>query len=200
MAWLGLVAIGFQGWLGATVVYSVLEPVRITLHMFMALAIVGILIWMVHSSDSRRHTHKYDRMALRVWAVTAVLSLLQILMGTQVRQYIDEQSEIYGLEAKGVWLQDPEILFYIHRSFSIILLLLHLWAVYRVRTLRLGFPKIQWSLLVLVGIIGTGMAMNYFAFPFGSQPLHLVFASFLFGFQWYALMEMIKASRTRISS
>ena len=200
LAWAGVIAIGFQGWLGATVVYSVLEPVRITLHMFMALLIVGLLLWIIHSSDTRIHHHHHDGFTLKLWGTTVVLSLLQILMGTQVRQHIDEQAERFGQEAKGIWLGNPEMVFYVHRSFSILLLLLHLWVVFRVFSAVSGFRKTYSSLGILIGIIITGIAMNYFAFPWGSQPLHLVLASVLFGLQWYALLEMIKASRTRISS
>jgi cytochrome c oxidase assembly protein subunit 15 len=199
-AWVSLFAIGFQGWLGATVVYSVLEPVKITLHMFMALLIAGMLLWMIHSSDTRERSHGFDRKTYKFWWFAVILSLLQILLGTQVRQFIDTRSEILGMGAKGLWLEDPELIFYIHRSFSVLVLLLHLWVAYRVRRLQLGFQKIYASLWVLVGIVVTGIAMNYFAFPWGSQPLHLVLAAVLFGLQWYALMEFISASRTHISS
>ena len=199
-AWVSLLAIGFQGWLGATVVYSVLEPVKITLHMFMALLIVGMLLWMIKSSDTRVHNHVFDRKTYGVWWFTVILSLVQILLGTQVRQFIDTQSEILGMEARDLWLQDPELIFYIHRSFSILVLLLHLWVAYRVKRLNLGFHKIIASLWVLIGIIATGIAMNYFEFPWGSQPLHLVLAAVLFGLQWYALMEFSRVYRTQISS
>lgn len=199
-AWLSVFAIAFQAWLGATVVYSVLEPVKITLHMFMALLIVGMLLWMLHSSDPRPRDHGFDRQTYALWWLTVPLTLVQILLGTQVRQFVDHQAETLGMAAKPLWLQDPELVFYVHRSFSILVLLLHLWVAYRVYRLQLGYPKIYASLGVLVVLIATGIAMNYFAFPFGSQPLHLVLAAILFGLQWYALMEFITASRTRISS
>jgi cytochrome c oxidase assembly protein subunit 15 len=64
----------------------------------------------------------------------------------------------------------------------------------------LGFEKINASLMVLLGLILTGMAMNYFAFPWGSQATHLFLSSILFGFQWYAFMELKRASQTGISS
>ncbi|MGB5654143.1 MAG: COX15/CtaA family protein [Robiginitalea sp.] len=200
VSWLGVLAIGFQAWLGATVVYSVLEPVKITLHMFMALVIVGMLLWMVHSSDTQTHKYRYDRTTFRLWWVVIPLSMLQILMGTQVRQYIDQQAKVMGLEARAFWLQNPEVIFYVHRSFSVLLLLLHLWAAYRVYSMHLGFNKILASLLVLLGLIFTGIAMNYFAFPWGSQATHLFLAAVLFGFQWYAFMELKSASQTGISS
>jgi cytochrome c oxidase assembly protein subunit 15 len=198
-AWLGVIAIGFQAWLGATVVYSVLEPVKITLHMFMALVIVGMLLWMVHSSDSRIQPYRFDRFTYRLWWIIVPLSLLQILMGTQVRQYIDEQAKVLGPAAKEFWLTNPDIIFYVHRSFSILLLLLHIWAAYRVYSMRLGFEKIHSSLMVLLGLILTGIAMNYFGFPWGSQATHLFLAAVLFGFQWYAFMELKRASGTGIS-
>ena len=43
ISWLIVIAMGFQWWLGATVVYSVLEPFKITIHMAMALVIVCLL-------------------------------------------------------------------------------------------------------------------------------------------------------------
>lgn len=200
LAWAGVIAIGFQAWLGATVVYSVLAPVKITLHMFMALVIVGLLLWMIYSSDTREHPHRFDRFTYRLWWAIVPLSMLQILLGTQVRQYVDRQSKVLGMEAREFWLQNPDIVFYVHRSFSIVLLLLHLWAAYRVYSMRLGFEKINASLMVLFGLVLSGIAMNYFAFPLGSQALHLFLAAVLFGFQWYALMEFKRASQTGISS
>ena len=199
-AWLGVLAIGFQAWLGATVVYSVLEPAKITLHMFMALVIVGMLLWIIHSSDPKTRHFRYNRITSRLWWAIVPLSMLQILLGTQVRQYIDHQSELVGMQARELWLQNPDIVFYVHRSFSILLLILHVWAAYRVYSMRLGFEKINASLMVLLGLIFSGIAMNYFAFPWGSQATHLFLASLLFGFQWYALMELKRASKTGISS
>ncbi len=200
LAWLGVFAIGFQAWLGATVVYSVLEPVKITLHMFMALLIVGLLLWIVHSSDTRERPFRFDRITYRVWWAVVPLTMLQVLLGTQVRQFIDHQAKALGTEGRELWLQNPDVVFYIHRSFSIILLILHLWAAYRVYSMRLGFEKINASLMVVMGLILSGIAMNYFAFPWGSQATHLFLAAVLFGFQWYGLMELKRASRTGISS
>jgi len=37
--------------------------------------------------------------------------------------------------------------------------------------------------------IFTGVVMSYFHFPFGSQTLHLILASVLFGIQFYIFLE-----------
>ena len=198
-AWLTVLAIGFQGWLGATVVYSVLAPVRITLHMMMALVLVGMLLWIVFRSEEGRRVRTYDRLTARLWMATVALSLLQILLGTQVRQYVDDQTDILGYGARDQWLANPTWVFYVHRSFSALLLLLHLWVAYRIATLRLGFRKIFPTLGVLLLILVSGLAMAYLDFPWGSQPIHLVMASVLFGLQWYLLLEMQRAARAGIS-
>ncbi len=199
-AWLTVIAIGFQAWLGATVVYSVLAPFRITLHMFMALVIVGMLLWIIFQDSRANPAHRFDPYTFRLWLATAFLSLIQILMGTQVRQFVDERVKLLGDTAKDLWLQDPELIFYVHRSFSILILLLHIWVAYRVSRMQLGFRKINSILGTVFVIIVSGVAMNYLAFPFGSQPIHLFLAAVLFGLQWYLVLEMRRASRTHISS
>ena len=45
---------------------------------------------------------------------------------------------------------------------------------------------------ILLLEIATGIAMYYVDFPFGSQPLHLVLASLLFGVQFYLLLEVFE--------
>lgn len=198
-ACLTVVAIGFQAWLGATVVYSLLAPFRITLHMFMALLIVGMLIWIVFRDTRANPLHQRDPFTWRLWVATVILSLLQILMGTQVRQYIDERVKLLGDSARDLWLQDPEAIFFIHRSFSILILFMHLWVAYRVYSLQLGYRKTGPILGTVFVIILSGIAMNYLHFPWGSQPAHLFLAAVLFGLQWYLLLEMRRALRTHIS-
>lgn len=192
-AWLAVLGIGFQAWLGATVVYSVLAPVRITLHMVMALLIVALLAWIVFENARPDPNHKADRPTYRIWSVTVVLSLMQIALGTQVRQFVDRQAEALGELSRDLWLDAPTALFYAHRSFSIVLVLLHLWVANRVYRYGLGYRKMTAALASIFLILASGVAMNYWGFPWGSQPVHLVMASLLFGLQWYLLLEMHRA-------
>ena len=41
-------------------------------------------------------------------------------MGTQVRQFVDEQIDLLGEETQALWLDPAPILFYVHRSFSLL--------------------------------------------------------------------------------
>lgn len=199
MSWLVVFGMGFQAWLGATVVYSVLEPVRITLHMVMALLIVALLLYLVFISKEQRKNQTYNANTVVLLSIVFGLTLVQIVLGTQVRQFVDEQIAEVGETAKNLWLQQPTISFYIHRSFSIIVALFNLYLGYRIYKLNLGLTKINWVLLILLIEVITGMAMFYWDFPFMSQTMHLVLASLLFGVQFYLVLESYNASRSHKS-
>lgn len=192
LSWLVVIGMLFQAWLGATVVYSVLEPAKITLHMFMALAIVAMLLYIIYLANAENKHIGFDRLTLNLSIVALVLTLIQIIMGTQVRQFIDEQIDVFGYGAKNLWLKDPLVLFYIHRSFSILVLLVNAFLAYRIINLNLGHFKIYWVLFLIFVEVLSGMAMSYLNFPFASQPLHLVLASLLFGVQFYIVLDALK--------
>jgi cytochrome c oxidase assembly protein subunit 15 len=114
--------------------------------------------------------------------------LVQIILGTQVRQFVDEQTKLIGYQ-KALWLESPDLKFYIHRSTSILVLTLNGYLWYLNRSNVLGFNKIRLVIYCVILEAFTGILMYYFDFPFLSQPLHLVLASILFGIQCYILLE-----------
>lgn len=194
-SWLVVFGMGFQAWLGATVVYSVLEPVKITLHMVMALLIVALLLYVIHLSKKEILSSTYDRSLFTLLVLALLITIVQVVLGTQVRQFVDGQIDLVG-QKPGLWLQDPSIQFYIHRSFSIIVVLINLYLAYRIYKLNVNLDKINWVLLILLAEVITGMAMYYWDFPFASQPLHLVLASLLFGVQFYLVLEALNFKRS----
>ena len=196
ISWLAVFGMGFQGWLGATVVYSVLEPIKITLHMMMALIIVGLLLYLVYKSRVAPKSTKHHKLASNIIVLTLILTLIQIVLGTQVRQFVDDQVNQLGEGAKDIWLSKPELEFYVHRSFSILVVLVNAFLAYLIYKHQLELKKINW-VLVLIGIeVLSGMAMYYIDFPFGSQPLHLLMASILFGVQYYLLLESRQTNKS----
>ena len=196
LSWLVVFGMGFQAWLGATVVYSVLEPIRITVHMVMALLIVAMLLYLIFISKDKPKNHTFDSKTMVLLSIVFVLTLIQIVLGTQVRQFVDEQVELVGESAKNLWLQKPLIAFYVHRSFSILVVLFNLYLAYRIYNLNLGLTKINWVLSILLIEVISGMAMFYWDFPFMSQTMHLVLASLLFGIQFYLVLESYNADRS----
>ncbi|MRI01970.1 heme A synthase [Kriegella sp. EG-1] len=196
ISWLTVFAMGFQGWLGATVVYSVLEPAKITIHMIMALIIVALLIYLVFKSKAKNATDRYSKKLNTLLGIALFLTLIQIALGTQVRQFVDEQIDIVGYTAKNLWLQNASIQFYFHRTFSIIVVLLNSFILYRIRKDNLSLSKINWVILLIGLEIVTGIFMYYWDFPFSTQAIHLVLASILFGIQFYLLLEALNTRKS----
>ncbi|MBC7605377.1 MAG: COX15/CtaA family protein [Burkholderiales bacterium] len=180
---------GFQGWLGARVVYSVLNPVKITLHMIVALIIVGVLLYIINTAKEAKAGVKDDLQFKKLLLTAMILTVFQIVLGTQVRQYVDDQVKILGYNQMHLVLDSPILNFYIHRSFSILILSLNVFLWLRNRKLHLGFNKMNWAMLLIVIEILSGAVMYYFDFPFASQPIHLIIASLLFGCQFYLFLE-----------
>ncbi len=194
LSWLTVFLMGFQGWLGATVVYSVLNPVKITIHMVMALVIVAIILYIIRKSKSIA-TERYVDRSFKLWMTIAMaLTLIQIIIGTQVRQWVDNATNLSGDQVLATLMDSPEAGFYIHRSFSIIVSAVIVFLFYRNRKMNFGFAKMNWVLALLIIEILSGLSMAYFDFPFGSQAVHLVIGSVLFGVQFYLILEVFRVS------
>jgi len=186
----------FQAWLGATVVYSVLAPVKITIHMVMALVIVAVLLYLLFISAENKKTYFTSKTFKNLVLLSVGLTLLQVVFGTQVRQFVDETVDTVGYDAKERWLENPTLQFYIHRSFSILVFALNAFLWYTQRKNNWALSQFNWILGFVLLEAFTGIAMYYFDFPFLSQPLHLVIACLLFGIQWYVVLEVFNATKT----
>lgn len=191
-SWGVVFGMGFQAWLGATVVYSVLEPAKITVHMVMALVIVALLLYLIHTVKKPSKKRKSHKNLLPLVVAVLSITMVQIIFGTQVRQFVDERIDQVGDAAKQLWLVGAEWEFYVHRTFSIVVVLLNLWLAFRIYRQELDYPKINWVIVLLAIEVVSGVSMYYFDFPFGTQPLHLIIASLLFGVQFYLLMEVLR--------
>ncbi|WP_448518272.1 COX15/CtaA family protein [Rhodoflexus sp.] len=181
---------GFQGWLGSVVVATNLSPFMITLHMVVALLIVAILIYAI----SRAHTGYVEIEQVRdksklnfVLGVCALMGLSQIVLGTQVREAIDHIALQMNYLARETWIEQIGLSFYIHRTYSLVILAAHLYLVFLLRTnISHAGTLAFWSNLLIgliVGEILTGIVMAYFAIPAIMQPLHLLLAALMFGVQ-----------------
>ena len=111
----------FQAWLGKTVVDSNLAPFKITIHMVMAMVIVAFILYLIYASKLTFKDQKFDVRFRNVIIVALALSLVQIVLGTQVRQHIDERVKDIGY-IKSLWMENPTLQFYVHRSFSVLVL------------------------------------------------------------------------------
>jgi len=191
-----LIILAIQAILGKLVVDTNLKPTMISVHMLIALLIMALLIYLIHRTGKPSEKLKFDKKLSWLFIVTFVFSLIQIIMGIQVRQFVDIQIDILGEGTQSKWLQDPTISFYAHRSFSILVVVLNLLIAYRVQKFNLGYSKINWVLFVLFMEVVSGMLMYYLDFPMATQPAHLVLASLLFGIQFYLILEVLNSKRS----
>ena len=127
----------------------------------------------------------------RLIAFSMFLMLIQILIGLKVREFIDIKIDLYGFENKNLWLSNPELNFFIHRSFSIFILISNLLLFYLAKKLSRNTKWITIILVLIFSEIIAGASMYYFSFPLLSQPLHLLIAILIFGAQffWFLTIE-----------
>ena len=187
---LSLLGILFQAWLGKTVVDSNLLPLKISLHMLMALLLIGFILVVRVASKSFGLSKLPSRKIRVLLYATFTLTLIQIVLGIQVRQFVDLQIDRWGYGLPQYWLAFPELNFYIHRSLSIIVLATNAVLYFHVLKAQIERVFIQRILGLIGAEVLLGIAMFYFDFPFATQPLHLVLATLLFGVQLYWILRI----------
>lgn len=199
--------VGFQGWLGSAVVASNLKPLMITLHMLLALFIVALLIYAISRSQksllSQINTHWLNPRYVLILKIAMAMTLLQIAMGTQVREAVDFIAHEHGYIEREYWRDSFPIIFYIHRSFSSLILFTNLWLawkIYQQADVDCLLRKIAYSLIGLIVIaILAGVSLDRLGFPALAQPVHLLMANLIFGAQFF-LFICLHYANSKISS
>ncbi|MCC5918253.1 MAG: COX15/CtaA family protein [Cryomorphaceae bacterium] len=186
LAFSALIMLGFEAWLGKLVVDGNLIPGSITIHMLGAMVIIALILMMMALVQQNVSGFLFDKKGLPAWmGVALTLTLAQIIMGTQVREQVDELYKLHEGGQRGLWAGELGITFYVHRSFSILLLLVngYIWNKNR----RLEKPVALVTLMMLLVVLETiaGIILVYADFPPMLQPIHLVLAIILFGVQFF---------------
>jgi cytochrome c oxidase assembly protein subunit 15 len=212
----GFILVGIQGWLGSRVVASNLLPGMITIHMLVAQVIVGIMIAaLVRSGRSHYHQSSVDRLPRLFYLlmlVAMMAGLLQLVLGTQVREAVDLIARNSQQLGRHLWIENLPLVFALHKYFAIPLLAINGWLIIKVLNYA-GSPllkKLSIALGVfLLGTVAVGMSMDRLHLPMFAQPLHLWLASLIFGTQLAILLvlhhmrragQSVDAGRTRIDS
>jgi len=163
--------------LGKYVVDSFLLPGVVTAHMLLSIGVIYFLVKALNNQSSSEVIPVLNRQWI---GISLLVVLVQIILGTQVRENMDHVIKALGEGAKDQWVENLDLGYIIHRTFSWVILLCHLilWkklAESPLQTYRKG-------ILVLIGIsLGTGILMAYFALPLGSQAVHLLISLVLIG-------------------
>ena len=225
LAFSSFILVGIQGWIGSVVVSTNLLPGIISVHMFLAILIVFLLIYAVaratkHQINASNAVFSVaesksifnfpienlnNKKTLNLVLLSAMAMLfVQTFLGTQVREAVDIFAKQLGEGKRDSWIEQMGLVFYVHRSFSLLIFGLHIYLIYLLKKNQVdnsnnsdnlkenkkGFFNVCSN--VLIGLIafeiGSGAAMAYFAIPAFFQPLHLLVAVLILGVQFFALL------------
>jgi heme a synthase len=186
---LAFLLVGIQGALGARVVSTELMPLLVTLHMLLAIVIVFVVLYLfVWAKFSGAGISKLSGRASALTLIVLLVSLVQILLGTQVREEMDEVIKAIGYQNRNSWIDQLGVRFYIHRSFSILLAVVNLFWFYSIAKNLAAADVVMkvaaWCLAIVLLEIVTGVLMAYFGVPAYAQPVHLTLAIGLIGLQF----------------
>lgn len=196
---LNLILVGFQGWLGSIVVSTNLVAWIVTVHMLLALAILALSIYTYHLAKV------YGKSKLTVpvfiYIVTLaslVITVVQIAFGSEVRERIDAVATRLSGYRDG-WVNSVGQVFSEHRDMAILVLLVNmmLYALVRRHFSRHSIHQqlMSFTFLVIMLQIVTGIILSYLSLPPFAQALHIVFASLIFGTQFYLLLNLYKTAK-----
>lgn len=189
LALINLILMGIEAWFGSIVVATNLVPWTITLHMFLALVIVGIQVKIIALAKGNLLSKiNVSKTFKNLFILALAFTFIQIIFGSQVRQEIDFMVK-EGVE-RATWIDNMLGDFYLHRSFSWALLILNgiLWYMNYLK--NNGIKAMHWIIaLILVEFI-TGILFSYAGMPAIGQPIHLLTATILLGIQFYTLGQL----------
>ena len=199
-----LLMVGFEGWLGKLVVDKNLEGGMVTLHMLVAMVIVATLITAVYFAASHEKSEAAQRPvgmpAHLSWLGIGVvlLTLVQILIGTQVREEVDVVAASMGMVGRDTWIDQLGTSYSIHKVIWMVVAGgLVVWA----RNL-LKSPvsrQVKFFVYVILGSLFAeilfGMLLSYLNLPPVLQPLHLLLAAVLFAAEFAVLINLLGVER-----
>ena len=189
LAAINLVIMAFQAWFGSIVVATNLVPWTITVHLFLALVIIGIQLFLIYKFSPFDESNKIvlpTKMRL-VFYLILIITTYQLFLGTQVREYIDELTKQgFGRDS---WTDKLGWAFYFHRSFSWLVLIL-LGVIAYLNEKKYKHQPIRWIFFVLSLGLVSGVLLAYADMPGLVQTSHLLFATILFGQLLYLIFKV----------
>jgi cytochrome c oxidase assembly protein subunit 15 len=187
-----LILMTLEAWFGSIVVASNLVPWTITIHMFLALVIIGIQLYVIREISPVQQKKIELNKTMR-WMALVVLGITfyQMFLGTQVREFIDELKKA-GYEREA-WTEHLNWTFIIHRSFSWLVLVLMTFMIWKNE--KTSKHTIIRTAFVILGLeLFSGILLAYANMPGLVQTSHLIFAAVLFGVLTMLVFRMRTAS------
>lgn len=167
---------GFQGWMGAQVVASVLSPYKITIHYLIALFILSLLFFMYRSTlpiakDTLISINK------KVLLFGIFISISQIVLGTQVRESVDQLLISYDRISI---ISHLPITFEYHRTMAWLVLVSNIAILFSHRILIKNLVELKIIILAISVLVLTGWLMTKQSLIPLCQLMHVICAVSLF--------------------
>ncbi len=193
---LALLMVILERIVGKYVVSTNLKPLLISFHLWGSIFIIILLIYVmcrVRKSELKVADLKEISQLKTLNVLLILTTIIQIVIGTQVRQQIDELSVLLGFDRRMEWITNLDYYFQVHRTFSILVLLINVYFIYKLYKSSTVLV-IKWSCYgigILLGIemIG-GFIMGSFNIPAFIQPIHMLVATMLLGLQFFVLFVL----------
>jgi heme a synthase len=173
--------------LGKYVVDSFLLPGVVTMHMLLT---TGVLFFLLKALQTEKPKINLAQSQRKWITINAIIICIQILLGTQVRENMDEVIRALGENAKAQWIESLDLGYIVHRTFSWAILVSHYFLWKNIQTSELINTPYVKSFVICIGIsLISGVLMAYFALPLGSQPIHLTSSLVLLGLHVHAWLK-----------
>jgi cytochrome c oxidase assembly protein subunit 15 len=187
--------VGVQAWLGSIVVSTNLVAGIVTVHMILALAILALSIATYHLARAYgKHKLHISPITHVVTLLTLILSIGQIIFGTEVREKIDAVASHLQGGYREDWISNAGAIFTQHRDVAILVLIFN---VILYALIRSGFSRhsiqqqlMSFTFLMIMLQIVTGILLSYWSLPPFAQATHILLASLIFGAQFYLMLNL----------
>jgi cytochrome c oxidase assembly protein subunit 15 len=186
--------VGFQAWLGKLVVDSNLKGQTITLHMIGVFAIIGVLLILLAKARRTKEEIAFpDKLFKRLSSVALYITVLMVVLGTQVREQIDMIAKT--TTDRMLWIDQVDWMFITHRSLVYVVIAVNGYLLYQ--AIKNNWYKTRWIMIagIIIAEAGVGIILAHYGFPKAAQPLHLLLSTMLFALQFDLLIQL-RAPRT----
>lgn len=202
-----LILVVIQAWIGSWVVSTNLTSWVITVHMFLALVIIGLIALAYQNVKYKnlpvlKLSAKKLRTAETFTWLCLALTTIQILFGTSLRESVDQQAAFWHNTNRSAWVGLSEEIFNIHKGFSMLLILATIICAGYIlehfkEIKRFKGYVIVISILMALQLI-SGLVLAYSGLPPAMQTVHLLLASLLIGV-WVMQLALLANYRKSIS-
>lgn len=198
---INLILVAFQGWLGSIVVSTNLVPWIVTVHMLLALLILAISIYTFHKAKlfQKGISVKAKLPIIIVTFLALSCDIIQIIIGTEVREKIDEYALKLSGDFRQEWVDGAEKILYSHKHLALAIIVLNV-VLYLIvkknfikKSVQQQLMSISFVIIMLQALVG--VLLSYWGLPPIAQVAHLLLATLLFGTQFYLLLNLFQSKK-----